>query len=79
MARIWHFCDCGIGPQQQLQLDPAWEPSDATGVAVKRQKEKTILNIWKDKCKGQREERAHPVSQGQAMCHNAGVRRSWSL
>ena len=39
MARIWHCCGSGIGWQKQHQLDPvAWEPSYATGAALKRQK-----------------------------------------
>ena len=41
VARIPHWCGCGVG--QQLQLRPlAWVSLYVVGVALKRQKEKEI-------------------------------------
>ena len=39
MAGIWHCYGSGVGQQQQLRLDLAWESPYAAGVALKRQKD----------------------------------------
>ena len=43
-AQIWHCCNCGVGQQLELWLDPlAWEPAYAAGMVIKKAKKNIYI------------------------------------
>ena len=47
MARILHWCGCGVGQKLQLCFNTQWELAHATGVPIKKKKKKIQLFLKK--------------------------------